>query len=76
MIFLIFMGIKFSWFSIQGNLSSFIYDVYLQCLVFRYILEYQLVIKWCCQPRFIYTMSWFSAGGPLAAKRPVHGSHI
>ena len=27
------------------------------------------------QPRFISTMSWFSPGGPLAAKRTIHGSH-
>ena len=29
-----------------------------------------VVIKWCCQPRFIFTMSWFSAGGTPTAKRP------
>ena len=36
---------------------------------------HDVVIKWCCQPQFITAMSWFSAGGPLAAKRIIHGSH-
>ena len=34
-----------------------------------------VVINRCCQPRFISTMSWFSAGVPLVAKRTIHGSH-
>ena len=29
----------------------------------------------CSQPWFISTMSRFSAGGPLAAKQTIHGSH-
>ena len=34
-----------------------------------------VVIKWCCQAWFISTMSWFSPGGPLAAKQTIHGSY-
>ena len=34
-----------------------------------------VIIKWCCQPRFISTISWFSPGGPFAAKQTIHGSH-
>ena len=32
-----------------------------------------LLVKWCCQPWFISSMSWFSAGGAHAAKRTIHG---
>ena len=41
----------------------------------RYCNKCPCMVKWCCQPRFISTMSWFPVGGPLEAKRTIHGSH-